>query len=93
MPVRTATYQTIEGLTTLTVPELAYVKKVVGVKREGTGHELVDSIPVNRQVRYTREDGGFTFEIPFTGFYELGSGLTVRGLFWRPEKIKIIWDE
>lgn len=93
MPVRSETYETVKDAYTLAIPGLAF-RDIVSVKREGIGHDIITTGTVgNRQVLYTASGGLFTFDTAFSGYYELAQGPTVRGIFWKPEKIFVIWNE
>lgn len=88
MAVRAQTYTGIVGLFYLLVPTLAY-RKIVSVKREGTGYDIVTVSPGNRQVQYTDSEGRFTFVNAFAG--PDGSVDPAEPVL--PEKIHIIWEE
>ena len=91
MAVRSRTYNTTNGAFSLIAPELAY-RKIVSVKREGMGYNIVDTAPGNLQVQYL-QTGEFVFDTAFTGSYqEIVSAGPVM-LFFVTEKIFIIWEE
>lgn len=89
MGVRSAVYGTVVGEYSISVPELAF-RKIVSVKREGIGYDIVRRAPVNREVQYATSYGSFTFENAFTG--TPGNPFDVSE-FPTSEKIFIIWDE
>jgi hypothetical protein len=90
MAVRSAYYIGPVGAFEVVIPSLAY-RKIVSVKREGTGHNIVSDPPGNRQVQYTAATGGFKFENAFTGTsttMPLPVGFPIVN-----EKIFVIWEE
>lgn len=88
MAVRSATYIGPNGRTAVIVPTLAY-RKIVSVKREGIGYDLVEGTPGNRQVQYVAADGKFVFENPFTETIVELPTYDIR----ISEKIFVIWKE
>lgn len=88
MAVRARTYIGPTGEFKLLIPELAY-RKIVSVKREGIGYDIVTGTPVGRQVQYNDWLGRFVFVNAFTG--PDGSVDPAEPVL--PEKIHIIWRE
>jgi len=90
MGVRSQTYDAPPGEFKLTIPELAY-RKIISVKREGTGYDIVTGTPGSRQVQYNDWLGRFIFINSF-------NSISVSPP-WSPidivtfEKIFIIWEE
>ena len=90
MGVRSQTYDAPPGEFKLTIPELAY-RKIISVKREGTGYDIVTGTPGSRQVQYNDWLGRFIFINSF-------NSISVSPP-WSPidivtfEKIFIIWQE
>lgn len=90
MAVRSQTYEGQPGEFKLTIPELAY-RKIISVKREGTGYDIVTGTPGSRQVQYNDWLGRFIFINSF-------NSISVSPP-WSPidivtfEKIFIIWQE
>lgn len=90
MGVRSQTYDAPPGEFKLTIPELAY-RKIISVKREGTGYDIVTGTPGSRQVQYNDWLGRFIFVNSF-------NSISVSPP-WSPidivtfEKIFIIWEE
>lgn len=90
MAVRSADYIGPLGSFSVLIPTLAY-RKIVSVKREGTGYDKVLVAPSGRQVQYVASEGRFVFENAFTG-----TSTTVPVAAGTPiinEKIHIIWEE
>lgn len=92
MAVRSAVYNGVDGAFGVIIPPLAY-RKIVSVKREGTGYSIVSDSPVGRQVQYESASGGFTWENAFTGVWEVVDTGSAEILVFKPEKIFIIWEE
>ena len=90
MGVRSQTYDAPPGEFKLTIPELAY-RKIISVKREGTGYDIVTGTPGSRHVQYNDWLGRFIFINSFNSVVTGTPWLPVDSII--PEKIFIIWQE
>lgn len=90
MGVRSQTYDAPPGEFKLTIPELAY-RKIISVKREGLGYDIVTGTPGSRQVQYNDWLGRFIFINSFNSVVTSTPWLPVDSII--PEKIFIIWQE
>jgi hypothetical protein len=87
--VRSRTYNTTNGAFSLIAPELAY-RKIVSVKREGMGYNIVDTAPGNLQVQYLQM-GEFVFNTAF--IFQVEADPTSQTDILIQEKIFILWEE
>ena len=90
MGVRSQTYDAPPGEFKITIPELAY-RKIISVKREGLGYDIVTETPGNRQVQYVPGSGRFIFLNDFSK--TISPRPTPGPILWINEKIFIIWQE
>ncbi len=90
MAVKSAYYSGTAGTNYIDIPGLAY-RKIVSVKREGLGYNIVDATPGNRQVQYVPGSGRFIFLNDFSK--TISPRPTPGPILWINEKIFIIWQE
>ena len=90
MAVKSAYYSGTAGTNYIDIPGLAY-RKIVSVKREGLGYNIVYATPGNRQVQYVPGLGRFEFLNDFSK--TISPRPTPGPILWVNEKIFIIWQE
>ena len=90
MAVKSAYYSGTAGTNYIDIPGLAY-RKIVSVKREGLGYNIVYATPGNRQVQYVPGLGRFEFLNDFSK--TISPRPTPGPILWINEKIFIIWQE
>lgn len=90
MQVKSAYYSGTVGINYIYIPELAY-RKIISVKREGLGYDIVTETPGNRQVQYVPGSGRFIFLNDFSK--TISPRPTPGPILWINEKIFIIWQE